>query len=257
MEPLQPVSAPAANEYPMIRRSRPAFALVLALFMLAGLPGCVPEFFTTGGADPAVVPCQITTRWEREIHFPANIKDGGKPIAQIVGTMLVYLYNDMPEAQDIKEPLDIWVISTADVKRLERRDAAGWGYTLLLPWTSYKPDLTRVRIQVRFDRIGGKDPLYSDMNSISFENATKPAPEIAHVHTGPVLPKNGQLLNLMPQNGAGTPTAAGASLPTGLSFGLPAGSTPDSSEKPETSVTKSPAPIGDNVPFIVPGAGNR
>jgi hypothetical protein len=252
------------------------------LIMLTGLAGCVPEFFTTDPNSPemlAKIPCQIHTRWDHQIHFPANTQDNGNPVPMIVGriylfagdlttavpaegTILVYLYNDMPDAENKDKVIDCWVIDTKTVKRLERRDAAGVSYTLMLPWANYNPAFTQVRLKVRFDRLRAKDPLYSDTIPVTFENDKSPKVEITHKSTGPRVPTNGMILD--PTHGMVLdPTSAalvssGQRLPAAATNIQPIGSTIGDSlengEKPTTSVTKS-APSGDNIPFIVPPAG--
>jgi hypothetical protein len=69
----------------------------------------------------------------------------------------VDLYDDTSLTRD-GEPvrLERWVFPDAILRRLLRRDAAGWGYTLFLPWvTSYRPDITRIHLPVAFTPKGG------------------------------------------------------------------------------------------------------
>ena len=183
--------------------------------------------------------------------------------------MIVYLYNDMPDVPEKDVVLEEWVFSTKLMKELQRHDPIGWGYTVPLPWYTYKPEITRVRLKVRFDRVGGSTPLYSDTVSLSFETQQHPNSEIQHTHTGPMVPKNGQLLNLAPQSGLPNTGAPGAGQlvvptngqlvlpPSAPQFGQQVNGTPDYSNQPGTTITKSAPTVGDGVPYVVPGAGNR
>jgi hypothetical protein len=284
MEPLQPASAIPWNHGQSVAKRRLVVGFATSLAMLAGLSGCLPELFTT---DPnsqvalSTVPCQIHTRWDHQVHFTANTEDKGKEIPQIVGrvylfgsdlktpipargTMQVYLYNDMPDAPDKETPLEKWVIATNIVKVLERRDAAGWGYTMLLPWTTYRPDITHVRLMVRFDQVGSKIALYSDTVDLTFENPTTPKVDIAHKQSGPKVPMNGMVLDqsrgmvldptsaAMIGSGQKVPVAAANAQPIGMAIS----ESLENGQSPTTSVTTSaPSTSGDNIPFIVPRAG--
>ena len=292
MEPLQPASVTISNKRQSGSRSRLLIGISLSLSLLATLSGCLPDMFTTDPTKVYGIPCQVHSRWLHEVGFP-NDQSGlteGKPVPTIGGrvylfpmdlstpvlsdgTLMVYLYNDMPDARERDVVLEEWVFSTKKLRELQRRDPIGWGYTVLLPWTTYSPEITKIRLKVRFDRVGAETPLYSDTVSLLFDNKPHEKTEITHQKTaGPMLPKNGQLLTLAPQNGAptsGTTGATGAGQlvvptngrlelpPSTLQFGQQAGGNADYSSQPGTTITKSPAPVRDDVPYVVPGAGNR
>jgi hypothetical protein len=288
MEPLQPASASTSNQRQPASRNQLLVGIGLALSMLASVSGCLPDSFTTDSSKVYGIPCQVHSRWQHQIQFPSDqsgLRDGD-PVPTIAGrvylfptelatpvlsegTMIVYLYNDMPDAREKDVVLEQWVFSTKLMKELQRHDPIGWGYTVPLPWYTYKPEITRVRLKVRFDRVGAATPLYSDMVSLTFETQPHERTEIAHTHTGPMVPKNGQVLTLAPQSGIPTAGAAGTGqlvvptngqllLPPGApQFGQQAGGNTDYSNQPGTTITKSPAPVGDGVPYVVPGAGNR
>jgi hypothetical protein len=245
--------------------------------MLAGLSGCLPEgFLVSQSPPPNKVPCKIATRWDHYVHFEPDVKNGGKleptiggrftlfaedlttPVMS-KGTVIVYMYDDMPNAANKTEPLEAWLIDTGTIQRLLRRDAAGWGYTLILPWQTYRPDLTHVKLQVRFDRVGGTDPLYSELIPVTFEEPNGPSRVVITQKQSTVL---------VPGKGVTTTTTPGSSLPGGMPAmsavpgtsqqAAPNFSSPfvdqSTSGKWTTTVTKSPPPPpGSDVPFIVPG----
>lgn len=248
---------------------RPIFSARLALaagMMLCGVPGCIPEAFLTQSNPSAQVPCRIAMRWDHDVHFPPDtLAPRGKPLPTIAGrvtlfaedlttpvvaegTIIVYMYDDMPDAKNKTEVLEAWILDTKTVHKLQRRDAAGWGYTLILPWQMYRPDLTNVKIQVRFDRVGAEYPLYSDLIPITFESATDtPRVVVTQKQSATIVPGKGLVTqsqtggNAGPHNGQATNATAPAVDQSGGGL-LP------------TTITKSPPPpIGSDIPFIVPG----
>src|SRR5437870_13021486 len=56
--------------------------------------------------------------------------------------------------------LEEWQMDRQTLKRLQRRDAIGWGYTVFLPWATCKPEITRVHLKVRYVPSKGT-PLYA------------------------------------------------------------------------------------------------
>jgi hypothetical protein len=254
MEPLQPAAAEIYRQNQSIRRGRLLRAASLTMVLLTGIPGCLPDSFLIDPAKTAAAPCQISTRWGHVVQFPPDPVNNGKPTPTIAGrvylfgkdlttpiraegVMMIKLYDDSPEAVNKEEVLEAWLIDPSNLKKFERRDAAGWGYTVVLPWGTYRPDLKNVRIQVRFDITGGKDALYSGMTPLTFENDSAPKVQIAHKHTGPIVPINGALYTPAPN-------------------APPVENNPLEPNAPrEPSITLSPAaPVAD-VPFIVPKAG--
>jgi hypothetical protein len=257
--------------------------------MLAGVSGCLPEAFLAQSHPPTQIPCKIATRWDHYVHFEPDTENNGKRLPTIggrftlfaedlttpvtsEGTVIVYMYDDMPDATDKEEVLEAWIIDTATVHRLLRRDAAGWGYTLILPWQKYRPDLTHVRLQVRFDRVGGKSPLYSDLIPVTFEEPNGPSKVvITQKQTTSIMPGKGvttqttvpgnattgnlPALNTVPGSQPALNAANGRQpLPNG---NLPFVDQSNGGSLP-TTITKSPAPIpGADVPFIVPKAGTN
>src|SRR5205823_13476032 len=124
-----------------------------------GLAGCVGtgSFLNLGGEAPNSVPCQVVATWNPGVVYtPDPAHDGAEtpglvgriyifgpeiscPLASD-GTMVVDLYDDTtgPAAKDAR-PLEEWQFDRDTLKRLQRRDAIGWGYTVFLPWATYKP----------------------------------------------------------------------------------------------------------------------
>jgi hypothetical protein len=271
MEPLQP-----AKVRTRIRR-RPGFLArlvgsgCLGLSLLGAVPGCVPEMFTTQPAseENSMLPCKLATRWEHDIRFTPDTKHEGKMTPTIVGRVtmfasdlttpvasegmrVVYLYDDMPDAASKDEPLEVWFIDRFTVRRLKRKDAAGVGYSLVLPMQRYRPDMTRVRLKVAFHRLGGGDTvLYSDTISVTFEQETaQPRVTILSKQVGVLNGATGKL-SVQSVSGPGmAPPTGGQMMPAGGGDASNGGSLP-------TTIGLSPPPTpGSNVPFVLPPPGS-
>jgi len=152
------------------------------------LTGCVAlQEFTGKGADrpPTGAVCQLVPTWSKEIAFVPDPANGGVPRPGISGR--IYLFGpqiDYPLAGDgsltveLSAPeaapagagppakaewrlLEQWTMDQPTLQRLLRKDIVGWGYTLFLPWGTYRPDVSVVRLKLRYDPPGAM-PLYSE-----------------------------------------------------------------------------------------------
>jgi hypothetical protein len=63
------------------------------------------------------------------------------------GSVAVYLYE---ETQGAPVMLEAWGFKAEEVKQLMRKDRYGPGYTLFLPWGTYRPDVSKVRLRVEY-----------------------------------------------------------------------------------------------------------
>jgi hypothetical protein len=173
-------------------RLRPSlFALCLLPFAWC-LTGCVNTagFLLPGVEKPNTVACEAVLACNPEIVFKPNPANRGEPTPGIAGRMFLFgegsscpligdgcavvdLYDDTHPLGSNPIPLEEWRIDRATLKRLLRRDAFGWGYTLFLPWGTYKPEITQVQLRLRYEPVNGT-PLYADNCSIVFRkgNAT-------------------------------------------------------------------------------------
>jgi hypothetical protein len=102
---------------------------------------------------------------------------------QAEGTVTVDLYDITPaNTQGKPKMLERWEIDKETLKRLGRKDTIGWGYTLFLPWSTYRPDVTRVQMQAKFVPDRGI-PLFAPVAQVSVQtdeiipvSATRPVP---------------------------------------------------------------------------------
>jgi hypothetical protein len=156
------------------------------------LPGCVglESFVGKTGNPPTGTPCQIVATWNKEVYFAPDPTHGGQPTPGLSGRL--YLFGpriDYPFAGDgslmvdlyVVEPttvenapagagqlklLEQWRIDKVTLKKLLRKDTIGWGYTLFLPWGTYKPEITQVYLRARYDPPEGM-PLYTESNPLT------------------------------------------------------------------------------------------
>ena len=83
--------------------------------------------------------------------------------------MAVDLYDRTPGQPKSEVPLEVWRFDKETLKRLAKHDAVGWGYTLVLPWGTYKPEITQVELRLSFQPVNGM-PLYADSAPVTFKN---------------------------------------------------------------------------------------
>lgn len=195
MAPLPPeaVTKPCSPR-PRVRgrgERRGLFASLLLLCITAWLTGCVTteQFFT--GRDPkkGPVPVYLGSRWEKEVIFTPDPTQGGKPTPGLAGRVYLFdnhistplvgegclvidLYNDMTPNADAP-PIEEWRLDKDTLQRLVRRDFVGEGYTLFLPWATYRPDITRVHLKICYQPVSGT-PLYAITGPLTLGNDPNP-----------------------------------------------------------------------------------
>lgn len=163
-----------------------ALGMLGVLMTTTGCVGLGP-FALPSDPPPTGKVCQIVTTWNREVEFPPDPTHGGAPTPGISGRLYLFgpeinfplvgdgsitvdLYNDAPKTPDGKPVLlEEWRIDKETLRRLLRKDMIGWGYTLFLPWGTYKPEITQVHLIVRYEPLAGV-PLYAPISPLTLEN---------------------------------------------------------------------------------------
>ncbi|MCI0680643.1 MAG: hypothetical protein L0Y71_00950 [Gemmataceae bacterium] len=144
---------------------------------------------------PPVLPAyQVHATWENRVMITQDVVNNGKPLIGLAGRM--YLFGqelghpvggdgmaiielaDVTHANAQNKPqlLERWEIDPATLQRLLRKDMIGWGYTLFLPWRTYRPDIAKVQMQVRYVPAKGL-PLFSPPAVVTLRQE---APALAH-----------------------------------------------------------------------------
>lgn len=130
--------------------------------------------------------CQVAASWQNHIVTVPDPAHGGRPVPAFVGRL--YLFGpqiDFPRAGEGKVVVELydwsdtskekptvvecWTFDEETLKKLYRRDAIGWGYTLILPSARYHPNMTRVELKARFEPTNGS-PLYAESQRMTLSS---------------------------------------------------------------------------------------
>lgn len=145
------------------------------------------EIWNKGARVPVV---EMTTLWRNKIDYlpdPSPGKNGqmgpgiagqlflfgpNMQFAQPDGKLTVALYDETPRPPgQAPLPPEGWEFDKETLKKLRTFDERfGMSYALFLPWPTYRPDVTRIRIAVRYDPEHGY-PLYGSETRITLDNS--------------------------------------------------------------------------------------
>jgi hypothetical protein len=202
--------------------TRTLFAFFLLTF-ISFSSGCVntTAFLQPSAEKPTGIPCEVVLACNPEVIFKPDPANRGAPMPGLGGRMYLFgegsdcplvgdgclvvdLYDDSHPVGSNSVPLEEWRIDRDTLKRLLRRDAVGWGYTLFLPWGTYKPEIKQVQLRLRYEPVNGT-PLYAEPCSVVFHQAnTASQPVVSQIiepggqqiganNRGPDAPRNGSL----------------------------------------------------------------
>src|SRR5215207_6954404 len=190
-------------------------AVIAALLLTATLSsGCVSlgmPGLLNDTPKPADDVCQVVVTWKNYVMFTPDPTQGGQPTPGLAGRL--YLFGsqiDFPRVGDGAVVVDLfdetavarggqpvrleeWRIDRDTLRRLLRKDAIGHGYTLFLPWATYKPEIERVLLKLRYEPVKGH-PLYAEAMPLALNEDWLPPPV---ANTQRIVP-----------GAPGTPTAA-------------------------------------------------
>jgi hypothetical protein len=162
-------------------------ALFLGALLGTGL-GCIGTGPFVVHTDPegGMPACQMVATWYPEVVTTPDPAHGGAPVHGLAGrvylfgpeigapvagngALIVDLFDDSPAAQAKKSgtvlPLEEWRLDRDTLNRLKKPDAVGWGYTLFLPWATYRPELSHVHLRLRYEPATGT-PLFNESATI-------------------------------------------------------------------------------------------
>ncbi len=161
------------------QRKKPWSFPLLLMLLVPPLSGClVTENWLIKKTLPTGKVAYITTQWESQVFQSANVVQNGEPFPCLAGRL--HLFGPEPkfpitgegtvsvkmfvpgfvDAHGKPKPYESWNLIPEDLKKGLRKDRFGWGYTLLLPWTYYRPDITKVELVLCYTPKEGP-PLYS------------------------------------------------------------------------------------------------
>lgn len=188
MEPLRPIAMSATNAL----RSRLSLLRsgISAITLVSLMCGCV-TMPVTGWTSfvAAKPPVQINAVWKPEVIFTPDPAHNGEPSPGFAGR--VYLFDEsikypvlgdgkliaemfLEDGQPManKKPVERWELDRETLKRLQKRDAFGWGYTVFLPWGTYRPDIKQVRLRLKYEPSNGGYPLFSESDLLTLSSHT-------------------------------------------------------------------------------------
>jgi len=153
------------------------------------LSGCV-HLPKTGPDDP--MPhgqvYQAVATWNHQVVFAPDPAHGGMEAPGLVGRLYLFgpeisypliddgsvvvdLFDDTKQTEEGQQaPLEEWRIDPVTLKRLAKKDMIGWGYTLFLPWGTYKPSISQVHLKLRYVTEKGTQ-FFADSGPLSLNSA--------------------------------------------------------------------------------------
>ena len=146
---------------------------------------------------PAGEALQVITMWQNYVAITQDTQNQGQPLQgvagrvfftggdgghffQALGRITVTLREVKADGQP-SDKTEVWKIDGHTLQTFLRKDGLGWGYTLFLPWSTMRPDVKRVEMQVKFEPLNGNSygsPLYSQPSKITFRQDPGAAPVI-------------------------------------------------------------------------------
>lgn len=194
--------------------------------------------------------------------------------AQAEGKLTVALYDETPRPPGAPQPKPMgWEFTKDVLQRLRTPDERfGMSYALFLPWQDYRPDVTKVRIAIRFDPEQGF-PLYAPETRLSLDTG-KIVDGATSWTNAPLTPGGTQpAVGFSPIGGPPPGTVTGAAAPGATGMGVmvtggaqpaggfvpqPGGVVPAGGPMPVSPALLGPAPPGSMsgaIPVAPPGYG--
>jgi hypothetical protein len=181
----------------------PRWTAALGLLILSSTVGCLgPDCLRLPWVQDAQPPrgeiLQVLALWGDGIVVHPDPMNGGVPTPGFAarvyllgqnlgqplagdGTLSAYLYDGGEPLSDKAVPREIWNIDPVNLQRLLARDALGWGYNLWLPWRTYRPEVSQVRLVVKYQPPQGR-PAWSSSTDYAVRHSVG-APTAPPQHT--------------------------------------------------------------------------
>jgi hypothetical protein len=121
------------------------------------------------------VPSQMTVEWNPSIIFAPDASHPGPSTPCLMGrlylsdgdlsvltdgTLEVTMFEEHPSmnGDGMPIPLERWTLTKETLNDSAKRDdGMGWGYSLCLPWVSYRLDIPMVKLSAKFTPVQGKE----------------------------------------------------------------------------------------------------
>lgn len=157
---------------------------------LFAVSGCVlPGKFMNVESAPAIQPASVVATWNPKVAYTPDPANGGVASPGLIGrvylfgptadfpltgdgAMTVELFDDTPHnGQPSSVQLETWRFDATTMKRLQKRDAIGAGYTVFLPWGTHRPDVRQVHMTLKYEPASGT-PIYAPSGPMTLEQGT-------------------------------------------------------------------------------------
>src|SRR5439155_22160470 len=139
-------------------------AIVRLGMLLLGIAGCLSAGciglsvqVTPDAPKSMQLPCEVAVCWKPGVEFAPDPAHGGQPTPGLVGRVFLFNQKQLPVegngslhveladgSVDPPKVLEQWNIDAVTLRKYQRRDAIGPGYSVFLPWGTYRKDLTHV-----------------------------------------------------------------------------------------------------------------
>jgi hypothetical protein len=184
--------------------------LVSPLVVLAALcgAGCIGADKIKNPFKPAadsIQPAQAVAAWNNKVVYAPDPLRGGAAVPYLMGrlylfgpevgaplvgdgSLVVDLYDLTPRGPG-SEPVMLQEqrYDPETLKRFVKEDLFGMGYTVYIPWTTYRPDITQVNLILRYDPAKGQSLLHQSGPLTVDHAATKELQGLQAKGKGPPL----------------------------------------------------------------------
>lgn len=194
----------------LISAARGAAGLLALLVLTAGCVSLGPLVLSEDNPPTGAI-CQVVATWNNAVVFTPDPTHNGDPTPGIAGRLYLFgptmsyplagdgclvvdLYLDPPGTTTPiagATPVEEWRIDKDTLHRLLRKDAIGWGYTLFLPWGTYKKEINQVRLRVRYQPAQGT-PLFAETPRLTLSDENTLPRVLPPQVKRPQLPAAGQ-----------------------------------------------------------------
>ena len=130
------------------------------------------------GVDVKPDPMQngiIVPGFAGRIYF-MRTKPGGDQGETVAISSPVSIQAYLVQSNNQSVPLEQWTIQPEHLPLLLKRDMAGWGYSVWLPWNSYSPEIKQIRLIVVYQDKDQSTPIRSEAMTIRIQDANAKTP---------------------------------------------------------------------------------
>jgi hypothetical protein len=180
---------------------------------LANVPSSLSWLAGKGTQTLKVAPTTIAPAWRNHIDHLPDPARGGANSPGLAGQLFVFGPGDLPATLDGSITVDLfditqsaaghpgvhlerWKFNRDVLKALRSMDERfGPNYVLFLPWPTYRSDVSRVRLTVRYDSENGSFPIYAPESRMALDptlaGSTETGASVVRESTSPrTLPSN-------------------------------------------------------------------